>query len=65
LIYLIRVSAADHNMAIAAAASIEDLEELTQRIRDNPASCENGGKTYCSWVPAGIAVRPETRQARE
>jgi hypothetical protein len=65
LIYLVRVSAADHNMAIAAAERTDKLDELTQRVRDNPASCETHEGTYCSWVPAGIAVRPETRPASE
>jgi hypothetical protein len=63
LIYLVRASAADHNMAIAAAERIDEMDELTQRVRDNPASCETIEGTYCSWVPAGIAVRPEMRQA--
>ncbi len=61
LIYLVRVSQADHNMAIAASKSIEALNAFTKRLREDPSVCHINPDVFCSWVPAGIAVRPETR----
>ena len=37
LIYLIRISQADHNMAVVAARKIEALDALTRQIQTNPA----------------------------
>jgi hypothetical protein len=60
LIYLIRVSDADHNMALAAADRIETLEALTRQVKADPAGgCKSRGRAYCSWIPEGIAVRAE------
>lgn len=60
LIYLIRVSDADHNMALAAADRIETLEALTRQLKADPANgCKTSGRAYCSWIPEGIAVRAE------
>lgn len=56
LLYLLRSSQADHNMAILAAPNASSLERLTAAVRANPAAaCE---APRCTWVPAGIAVRP-------
>jgi len=60
LIYLERVSHADHDMAVAAAKDMAALETFTRAVQANPAeACQVGRRTYCSWIPAGIAVRPE------
>jgi len=59
LVYLVRASRADHNMAIAAANSKAALAALTVELRANPSACESRGDVFCSWVPAGVAVRPE------
>jgi hypothetical protein len=59
LIYLIRSSQADHNMAIAASRDLPALNAFTDRVKANPAACERGSAVFCTWVPAGIAVRPE------
>jgi len=59
LIYLVRVSEADHNMAIAAAKRLETLNAFTAQLRRDPAVCGTTRDVFCSWVPSGIAVRPE------
>ena len=61
LIYLVRVSEADHDMAVVAARKKEDLDPLTALVRANPSACRNVGRTFCSWIPDGIAVTPERR----
>lgn len=59
LIYLVRKSAADHNMAIVASQHRAALEVFTDRVKDSPDICKGDGVVFCSWVPSGIAVRPE------
>ncbi len=59
LIYLVRSSQADHNMAIAASKDLAELNAFTDRVKMNPAVCERDATVFCTWVPAGIAVRPE------
>jgi hypothetical protein len=60
LIYLVRISQVDHNMAVVEAREIEDLEALTRRVQANPiGGCTVDRNSSCSWVPEGIAVRPE------
>ncbi len=65
LVYLLRASRADHNMAVIAARQIAKLESLTQVIERRPAECISSAQAFCSWIPAGIAVRPEMRQASD
>lgn len=60
LVYLIRASTADHNMAIAGAKETEALENLTHELRQGTAACKQTEEVFCQWVPAGIAVRPES-----
>jgi hypothetical protein len=61
LLYLVRVSGADHDMAIVGAATPGALEELTTAIERNPAeNCAIGGLGYCKWVPKGIGVQIES-----
>ena len=59
LIYLVRSSQSDHNMAITASKSLEALNGFTNRLKGSPDVCKLDGEVFCSWVPAGIAVRPE------
>lgn len=59
LIYLVRVSEADHNMAIVASKHLEALNAFTARLKANPNICKPAGEISCLWVPVGIAVRPE------
>jgi hypothetical protein len=62
LVYLVRVSQVDHNMAVVAAKRLDALNAFTKRLRENPSVCaEKEEDIFCSWVPAGIAVRPESR----
>jgi hypothetical protein len=60
LIYLVRQSRSDHNMAIVASRSIGALNTLTERLKNDPNLCITDGEVFCSWVPAGVAVRAET-----
>lgn len=59
LIYLVRASSADHNMAVAASKDLGALEELTQRVKADPGACKHTALVFCWWVPAGVAVRAE------
>ena len=60
LIYLLRASHQDHDMAVAAARDKDALEALTQRVLENPSvGCRSAGKAACSWIPPGIAVVAE------
>jgi hypothetical protein len=63
LIYLVRISQADHDMAVAAAGNMEALEALTRRVQANPADgCRSTRDVFCGWIPGGIAVAPEVRR---
>jgi len=63
LIYLVRQSGADHNMAVVSAAQIEALDSITREVQKNPnEACQAGRRATCLWIPAGIAVRPEVRK---
>ncbi len=59
LIYLVRSSRSDHNMAITASTNLEALDVFTSQLKSDPEVCKNEDEVSCSWVPAGIAVRPE------
>jgi hypothetical protein len=59
LVYLIRQSTADHDMAIVGADTAERLAPFTSQVRANAAACKSSRNLHCSWVPAGIAVRAE------
>ena len=63
LVYLVRGSGADHNMAIIAAARPEHLDALTRQLQSDPANgCTSQDRGICQWIPAGIAVRPEMQR---
>ncbi len=59
LIYLTRVSQFDHDMAVVAASEIGTLEKLTREVQIRQDACKSDDKSFCSWIPAGVAVRPE------
>lgn len=60
LIYLIRISQADHNMAVVAARKIDALDAITRQIQTNPTDgCKVDQRASCVWIPDGIAVRAE------
>jgi len=62
LIFLTRVSRADHNQAILVAASLDDLNRLTQQVESDPAKyCGSQWESHCTWVPEGISVQAERR----
>jgi hypothetical protein len=63
LLYLQRMSEADHNMAVLASNRMSDLQKLTGQVEANPSACVSNDSTFCSWIPAGIAVRPEKPQS--
>ncbi len=59
LLYLQRLSEADHNMAVLAADRMTTLEKATKQIRADPSRCASADKIFCSWVPLHVAVRPD------
>ncbi|HTU48069.1 MAG TPA: hypothetical protein VMF91_23620 [Bryobacteraceae bacterium] len=59
LIYLVRKSSADHKMAIAASKNLPALNAFTGRFQADPNICDRDPALFCSWVPAGVAIRPE------
>jgi hypothetical protein len=62
LMFLTRVSKADHSQGILAASSPEHLTELTQSVEAHPEeNCKSSAETFCSWVPAGITAQVEKR----
>ena len=58
LVFLTRVSKADHDMAIVSSSDLARLEAITHEVT-NRAECHGDGDASCAWVPNGIAVRPE------
>jgi hypothetical protein len=63
LVYLRRVSQSDHDMGVVAAMRMDALDLLTKQLEASPAdACKPGRQTFCAWVPAGIAVRPEMQK---
>ncbi len=60
LVYLVRVSESDHDMAILAGKNESTLNAFTQRLKENPNVCPQVGEIFCAWVPKGISVRPES-----
>jgi hypothetical protein len=59
LIYLVRASQADHNMAIIASKHLDALNTFTKELKEHPGSCARNDEVACSWVPGGIAVRQD------
>jgi len=60
LLFLMRISTADHDMAVVAADRLDRLNEFTRQIQTNPLeACKSGMQRFCSWIPSGISVNPE------
>lgn len=59
LLYLVRRSQSDHNMAITAAKNLQALNVFTERLKNDPTICKQAGGVFCAWVPTGMAVRTE------
>lgn len=63
LVYLLRRSKADHDMAILGAREPAELRSLTLEVQADPArGCRSRPGRFCQWIPAGIAVRAELRR---
>jgi hypothetical protein len=62
LLYLARKSRTDHNMAVLAAKEQNLLNSITSDVQGNPALCQNARHVFCSWIPSGVAVRPELKK---
>jgi len=58
LVFLTRVSQADHDMAILSSGDVPRLNEMTREVTTR-AECRSRRDGSCIWVPNGIAVRPE------
>jgi len=58
LVFLTRLSNADHDMAIISSADLPRLNEMTRKVTAG-AECRSHGDGNCIWVPNGISVRPE------
>lgn len=64
LVFLTRISQADHDMAVLAAHDLAAVDRLAAEIQANPRACVSAGRDhYCGWIPAGIAVRAEAHAA--
>lgn len=60
LLYMQKVSDADHAMAVLAAPDPAQLAVLTRSVQASPkTACRANRNEYCEWIPAGVAVRPE------
>jgi hypothetical protein len=59
LIYPVRASQADHNMAIIASKHLDALNTFTKELKQDPGICARSDEVACSWVPAGMAVRQD------
>jgi hypothetical protein len=63
LIFLTRISRADHDMALVAARESDALDALTRGVLADPTeACKIETRTYCAWIPQGIAVAPELQR---
>lgn len=66
LIYMTRISQADHNMAVVTASKLDALDALTRQVLTNPAeACKIDRRASCAWIPEGIAVRAEVRRTAD
>ena len=62
LLFFTRVSEADHDEGILAAASTQELVQATRYVLADPeANCRTDEGVFCSWIPRGIAAQAEKR----
>ena len=54
LMYLLRLSSADHDMAVLSAKNPGELQAITNAVRATPV--RGCAAPACYWIPAGIAV---------
>lgn len=59
LVYFVRSSRADHNMAVIAAPDLTLLNAFTSQIMPDPSVCRTQSAVSCVWVPTGVAVKPD------
>jgi hypothetical protein len=65
LLFLTRVSEADHNEAILASESLEKLDTLTRTVEADPVqNCKVQSQGSCVWVPEDVAVRPQKKSGK-
>jgi hypothetical protein len=64
LVFLVRVSRSDHDMALLGTARKDTLDPWTAAILAHPESCANLRDRICSWIPEGTAVRPEVEKVQ-
>lgn len=63
LLFLTRVSPADHDQGVVAAPTAESLEAITEKVLADPErNCASNTAAFCAWIPVGIAVQPEKRR---
>ena len=60
LVYMVRVSGADHDTAIAAARDLSKLDLLSEWMESGSGdSCKTQTDFSCVWVPKGVGIRVE------
>ena len=64
LVYLIRETRAEHDMALVSSTSHDMLEDFSRRVQKDPVECRDTRGTFCSWIPKGVAVRAEKQNER-
>ena len=65
LLFLTRVSKAEHDEAILSAPSIAEMDLLTTKVESNPlAECKVQREGLCLWVPQGLGVQVERRDGK-
>lgn len=63
LVFLIRKSKSNHNMALLGTHRKDTLNTWTAAILADPDACRNVKGRSCLWIPAGVAVRPEIKKS--
>ena len=64
IVYLSRGSR-DYDAAILAANRQDLLPPLTRQLQSDRSMCKIARDTFCAWIPAGLAVIPESRSGGE
>jgi hypothetical protein len=60
-LYLLRISGADHDMAIVGGDAPSLVDEITIKLQADPTgNCVMSAHSYCRWVPKGVGVRVES-----
>lgn len=63
LLFLTRASQVDHDMAVIGSDRMEKLDLLTRAVQsEGLEGCKSDARSHCSWIPAGVAVRPELQR---